>query len=335
MKSILLLQTGGTIAMDITSEGTPALDVSTGTEMIYREIPELSKIAHIDVASPFFEDSSDVAGPQWRLLIEKIQENYSRYDGFVILHGTDTMAYTASALSFGLQNLSKPVILTGSQVPMKNIRSDARRNLVNAVEIATMNLPEVAICFNDFVYRGNRTTKISIGDFDAFASPNFPPLAEIGLNIEQNNAQSSKANNDSDLKCFSAFRDEVFLLKIYPGLSPALLTRLDLSGIKALVIEAFGSGNFPIAGPHSLLPFFEKCIREDMVLVFTSQAPYDAVDLSKYESGRKAAELGAIGAGDMTTEATLTKIMYLLESCSTKKELEQRIQTNIAGELTE
>lgn len=335
MKRILLLQTGGTIAMDITSEGTPALDISTGTEMIYHEIPELSQIAEIEAVSPFFEDSSDVSRRQWKILIECIRENYGQYDGFVILHGTDTMAYTASALSFGFQNLAKPVILTGSQVPMKNIRSDARRNLVNAVEIATMPLPEVAICFNDFVYRGNRTTKISIGDFDAFASPNFPPLAEIGLNIELNKTHSSGAKNENDLQCFSAFREEVFLLKIYPGLSPSFLDRLNLSGIEALVIEAFGSGNFPVSGSQSLLPFLKKCIQQDKVLVFTSQAPYDAVDLSKYESGRKAAELGAIGAGDMTTEATLTKIMYLLESCSSKKELKQRIQTNLAGELTE
>ncbi len=335
MKKVLLIQTGGTIAMDITSEGKPALNASHGNDMIYRELPELSEIAEIEVVSPFHEDSSDVAHHQWKQLIQYIGAEYEAYDGFVILHGTDTMAYTASALSFGLQNLGKPVIFTGSQVPMKNIRSDARRNLVNAIEIATMPLPEVAICFNDFVYRGNRTTKISIGDFDAFASPNFPPLAEIGLNIEIKNRVTEQSNSSGPLQCFSDFRDEVFVLKIYPGLSPQMLNRLDLSGIEVLVIEAFGSGNFPLSGTYSLLPFLKRCIAEDIVLVITSQAPYDAVDLSKYESGRKAAELGAIGAGDMTTEATLTKIMYLLESCSSKSELKQRIQTNIAGELTD
>lgn len=332
MKNILLLQTGGTIAMDIAEDGNPRLDVTKGTDIIYREIPELSEIAEIEITSPFFEDSSDVARDQWQRLIHCIRENYAQYDGFVILHGTDTMAYTASALSFGLQNLAKPVILTGSQVPMANIRSDARRNLVNAIEIATMPLPEVAICFNDFVYRGNRTTKMSIGDFDAFASPNFPPLAEIGLNIELN---ESHAPATGDLHCFDTFSEAIFLLTIYPGLSPQFLQRLDLSNIKVLIIETFGSGNFPQSKKYGLLPFLRRCIDEEIVLVFTSQAPYDAVDLSKYESGRKAAELGALSAGDMTTEATLTKIMYLLEVCSSKDELKKRIQTNIAGELTE
>lgn len=332
MKKILLLQTGGTIAMDIADDGNPRLDVTKGSDIIYREIPELSEIAEIVILSPFFEDSSDVAREQWQLLIQCVQQNYKQYDGFVILHGTDTMAYTASALSFGIQNLGKPVILTGSQVPMANIRSDARRNLVNAIEIATMPLPEVAICFNDFVYRGNRTTKMSIGDFDAFASPNYPPLAEIGLNIELN---VKKSANTRALNCFTDFSDNIFLLKIYPGLSPRFLQRLDLSEVEVLVIETFGSGNFPQSEVNSLLPFLERCISENILLVFTSQAAYDAVDLSKYESGRKAAELGAIGAGDMTTEATLTKIMYLLNVCSSQDELKQRIQTNIAGELTE
>lgn len=318
--------------MDINDDGNPQLDAAKGSDIIYRKIPELSEIAEIDITSPFFEDSSDVASAQWQALIDCIENNYSRYHGFVILHGTDTMAYTASALSFGLQNLAKPVILTGSQVPMKNIRSDARRNLVNAIEMATMPLPEVAICFNDFVFRGNRTTKMSIGDFDAFASPNHPPLAEIGLNIELNTTRPACKGS---LQCCSDFSEAVFLLKIYPGLSARFLQRLDLSGIKVLVVETFGSGNFPQSGELSLLPFFKKCIDDNILLVFTSQAPYDAVDLSKYESGRKAVELGALGAGDMTTEATLTKIMYLLGKNLSLDELERLIQTNIAGELTE
>jgi len=332
MKKVLLIQTGGTIAMDIAEDGNPQLDASKEADIVYKKIPELSAIAEIEIKYPFFEDSSDVAQKQWGLLINCIEKNYEEYHGFVILHGTDTMAYTASALSFGLQNLGKPVILTGSQVPMKNLRSDARRNLVNAIEISTMPLPEVAICFNDFVFRGNRTTKMSIGDFDAFASPNHPPLAEIGLNIELN---TSRRQPEGPLQCSSNFRETVFLLKIYPGLPPQFLQRLDLSDINVLVIEAFGSGNFPIAGDYSLLPFLKRCVDEEILLVFTSQAQYDAVELGKYESGRKAAKLGAIGAGDMTTEATLTKIMYLLAKHSSADELKQQIQTNIAGELTE
>lgn len=331
MKNILLIQTGGTIAMDIT-HGEPKLDPSKWSELMYKEIPELSKIAEISIKQLFFQDSSDVSQKHWTRLIDFISDVYEDYDGFVILHGTDTMAYTASALSFGLQNLNKPVILTGSQVPMSNIRSDARRNLINAIEMATLSLNEVAICFNDFVYRGNRATKMSIGDFDAFASPNFPPLAEIGLHIEIN---THLPTADKPLQTYSGFDDQIYLLKIFPGLKVSMLDHIDFSGVRALVIEAFGSGNFPISGRSSLLPFFERCIREGTMLIITSQADYDAVELEKYESGKKAKDLGAISAKDMTTEATLTKIMYLLGNYSSDDEIKSLFRQNIAGELTE
>jgi L-asparaginase len=341
MKYVLLIQTGGTIAMDITEGSNPRLDAAKGNDIIYQKIPELSEIAQIETVCPFFADSSDVSHNEWALLIECIAEHYNAYDGFVILHGTDTMAYTSSALSFGLQNLGKPVIMTGSQVPMANLRSDARRNLINAIEMATLPLSEVGICFNDFIYRGNRSTKMSIGDFDAFASPNYPPLAEIGLDIKINNTQprgagqASPAAQSEDLRFSTAFSTAVFLLKIYPGMQAEVLHALNLGSIRALIIESFGSGNFPLSGETELLSFFEKCIDAGILLIFTSQAAYDAVDLSKYESGRAAAERGAISAGDMTTEATLTKIMYLLEHCASTEELKNNIQTNIAGELTE
>lgn len=317
--------------MDIT-RGEPKLDPSRWSELMYKEIPELSEIAQIDIKKLFFEDSSDVNPDHWSELIAFIADCHDDYDGFVILHGTDTMAYTASALSFGLQNLKKPVILTGSQVPMSNIRSDARRNLVNAIEMATLSLNEVAICFNDFVYRGNRATKMSIGDFDAFASPNFPPLAEIGLNIEMNEGLPPTGKK---LNVCTQFDDRVFLLKIFPGLKVSLLKNIDFSEIRVLVVEAFGSGNFPLSGGRSLLPFFEKCVEKDTILVITSQADYDAVDLDKYESGREAKKLGALSAGDMTTEATLTKIMYLLGNYDSEKDIEKYFRKNIAGELTE
>lgn len=331
MKQILLIQTGGTIAMDIT-HGEPKLDPSKWSELMYREIPELSEIAEIEIEQLFFEDSSDVNPDHWTRLIKFISGCYEDYDGFVILHGTDTMAYTASALSFGLQNLKKPVILTGSQVPMSNIRSDARRNLVNAIEMATLPLNEVAICFNDFVYRGNRATKMSIGDFDAFASPNFPPLAEIGLHIEINH---HLPETKKPFLSLPSFQDKVFLLKIFPGLKVSMLDDIDFSKLRVLVIEAFGSGNFPLAGERSLLPFFKQCVQNGTMLVITSQAAYDSVELEKYESGRKAREIGAISAKDMTTEATLTKIMYLLGNYSSDDEIKKQFQKNIAGELTE
>lgn len=331
MKKILLIQTGGTIAMDI-SEGKPKLNSEKWSELIYREMPELSQIAEIEMERLFFEDSSDINKTHWAKLAEFIRDRYEDFDGFVILHGTDTMAYTASALSFALKNLGKPVILTGSQVPMSNIRSDARRNVINSVEMATMALPEVAICFNDFVYRGNRATKMSIGDFDAFASPNYPPLAEIGLNID---IRDHIADPEGSLQVHTDFSDQVFLLKIYPNLAPQFLEQIDFNNIRALIVEAFGSGNFPIRGNTNLLPFFQKCIGSNILLIITSQAPYDAVDLRNYESGNRALELGALSARDMTTEATLTKIMYLLGRYSDNQTVIGQFNTNLAGEMTE
>lgn len=331
MKNILLIQTGGTIAMDISEGQKPTLNSKKWSELIHHEIPELSEIADIEIKRLFYEDSSDINKKHWATLANFIRDAYDVYDGFVILHGTDTMAYTASALSFALQNLDKPVILTGSQVPMKNIRSDARRNLVNSIEMATMSLPEVAICFNDFVYRGNRSTKMSIGDFDAFASPNFPPLAEIGLHIEMRN---HVRHANGSLKVNTEFSDQIFLLKLYPNLDPTFLDKIDFSNIRALVIEAFGSGNFPIHGDQSLLPFFRKCVEHDILLVFTSQAAYDSVELSNYESGRHAIELGALSARDMTSEATLTKMMYLLGQLPNNQDVREKFNCNLAGEMT-
>lgn len=330
MKRILLIQTGGTISMN--AEGLHhRLDDRGWQNLLEREVPELGKLANLESRRLFFEDSSDIGVGQWRQLIECIEAEYKRYDGFVILHGTDTMAYTASALSFGLQNLSRPVILTGSQVPMSKIRSDARRNLVNAIEMATLSLCEVAICFNDYVYRGNRTTKMSIGDFDAFASPNFPPLAEIGLNIELRHPSTPSGKS---LAVHSEFSDDLFVLKLYPGLDPAYMEALPLDDIRVIVLEAFGSGNFPIKDVYSLLPFLERCRQKDVSVIITSQAPYDAVDLTKYESGRKALELGAIGARDMTVEATVTKLMYLLGTGCEGQQLREKFLESLAGEMT-
>lgn len=330
MKNILLIQTGGTIAMD-SDEGQPTLNAQSWTSRLYQAIPELSDIAEIESKQLFFADSSDINKKHWSKLASFIQQNYQNYDGFVVLHGTDTMAYTASALSFALQQLNKPIIFTGSQVPMSNIRSDAPRNLVNAIEMATMPLPEVAICFNDFVFRGNRATKMSIGDFDAFASPNLSPLAEIGLTIE---LQDHILPSSDSLQVSSDFDDQVFLQKIYPNLNPQYLQQLNTNNIRALVIEAFGSGNFPIHTNQSLLPFFKSCIKNDTLLVFTSQADYDSVDLKNYESGQKALELGALSAADMTTEATITKLMYLLGKFDSNKEVSEHFNRNLAGEIT-
>lgn len=330
MKKIVLIQTGGTIAMSAKGAGVE-LDPEEWSQLLVKNIPELHELAEIHAHPLFFEDSSDLNPTHWVSLANCIEQNYDIYDGFVVLHGTDTMAYTASALSFALQNLAKPVIFTGSQVPMSNIRSDARRNLVNAIEMATTSLSEVAICFNDHVFRGNRTTKMSINDFNAFTSPNFPPLAEIGLNIT---FRVMGKTNPGKFLNKAAYNNEVFIFTVHPGMNTHFLSMLDFSNIKAVIIRAFGSGNFPIKGEHSLLPFLQTCREQGVIVVIVSQANFDAVDLTKYSSGKMAIESGAISGIDMTLESALTKLMFLLAHYSSKKDIEQKFRESLAGELT-
>ena len=330
MKKILLIQTGGTIAMSAKGEGVE-LDPEAWSDLLIKQIPELEELAEITTYPLFFEDSSDLNAEHWVNLAKCIDVNYEKYDGFVILHGTDTMAYTASALSFSLQNLSKPVIFTGSQVPMSSVRSDARRNLINSVEMATTELQEVGICFNDHVYRGNRATKLSIGDFDAFGSPNLDPIAEIGLNIELN-VEPKKLIPAFENS--AAFSNEIFVLTVHPSLSMNILDCLDLTKLKAIIVRTFGSGNFPMKGEYNMIPFFEKCRDHDVIVAIVSQADYDAVDLTKYPAGRAALKAGAIPGGDMTLEAALTKMMFLLAHSDSKEYIETQFQIPMAGGLT-
>ncbi len=328
MKNILLLQTGGTIAMSLDSDG-PQLDSGRWAEILYKEIPELSEIANLTAEKVFFEDSSDVNHTHWNRLAHHIHDNYNDYDGFVVLHGTDTMAYTTSALSFALRGISKPVIFTGSQVPMSKLRSDARRNLVNAVELATLQIPEIAICFNDHLFRGNRSTKMSIGDFDAFASPNYPHLAEVGIDIK---LSASIRKTDPPLHFEPGYSDDLFVLKLHPNLKPELLDCIDLTRIRVVILEAFGSGNMPVKGEYSLLPFLERCRDQNTHVIVTSQAAYDAVELDQYASGRAAKERGALSAGEMTMEATVTKAMHLLHKDLSFDQFRSQFLNNLAGE---
>lgn len=330
MKKILIIQTGGTIAMSAKGEGVE-LDPGAWSETLYQRMEGLNELAEITTVPLFFEDSSDLNKTHWEELTRCIEEHYDSFDGFVILHGTDTMAFTASALSFSLINLSKPVILTGSQVPLSNIRSDARRNLINAVEIATSDIQEVAICFNDHVYRGNRSTKTSIGDFDAFGSPNYPVLAEIGLEVELTTA--TKTGN-TPLSVTPSFDNSVLVLNVFPSLNTNYLMALELSKLKAIIVRSFGSGNFPMKGEYSLLPFFERCRDHGVIVVLLSQADYDAVNLNKYPAGRAALKAGAISGADMTLEAALTKMMWLLGNYEDKGTIEKLFQKSLAGELS-
>lgn len=307
----------------------PELNSEKWGNLLHKEIPELSEIAHLEIEKVFFEDSSDVNRFHWKLLSERIFEKFEEYDGFVVLHGTDTMAYSASALSFAFRNTKKPIIFTGSQVPMSNLRSDARRNLINAVELATWPVPEVAICFNDHLYRGNRSTKMSIGDFDAFTSPNFPYLAEIGIDIELG---QNLLKPDGKIIFRQDFDDSVHVIKIHPNLNPKFLRSLDLSITKAVILEAFGSGNMPIKGEYNILPFIERCRNSGCHVIINSQAAYDSVDLNQYTSGKAVKKLGGLSAGEMTMEATITKTMHLLAQNLPEDKFINQFKANLAGE---
>lgn len=333
MKRILILHTGGTITMQMHDSQRDNCRPQTTFNLDFfdRQMPGLREIADLESETLFLEDSSDITPGHWIQLADMVATRYDTYDGFVILHGTDTMAYTASALSFAFQNLSKPVVFTGSQVPLSNRRTDARRNLINSVELATLSLPEVCLCFNDRVYRGNRATKISIGDFDAFASPNHPVLAEFGLNLE---IRARYKPSPGSFRNSARFDPRVQLVKLFPGMDCRRTIPNDATGVRALVIEAYGSGNLPSGSAHGLISSLENYGKNGGIVIITSQANHDEVDLDKYEGGQQARRLGAISAGDMTTEACLAKIMYLLAHYEDAATICDLFRQNLAGERT-
>ena len=328
-KHILILQTGGTIAMnDDMHDGVGFGQPTMGLHLI-EDMPELKRIATFNARTLFVEDSSNLNHFHWDSIGTYIFNQYTHYDGFVIVHGTDTMAYTASYLSFAFAGITKPIVLTGSQIPLGNVRSDARRNLINSVEIATTRLCDVGICFNDKFLRGNRSTKMSIGDFDAFASPNYPPIAEIGLTIS---FKDKIRKNNVELSYDGRCDNRLALVKIFPGMNPAYIEPLLNTDVRCIVLEVFGSGNVPINDDFTLLPFVDTCLKNGILVVVTSQAPFDAVDLSTYLNARLLHEAGAISAGDMTIEATITKLMVLLGRHEDNKRIAELFVENIAGE---
>lgn len=331
MKDIALIQTGGTIAMHQKKEGTGILK-TRASSIVIDQVPEINAIANIELFDLFFEDSSNLEPTHWISIAQAIEEIYARFDGFVVLHGTDTMAYSASFLSFAIRNLGKPIIFTGSQVPIGNIRSDAKRNVINAIEMATFPLFEVSICFNDRVFRGNRSTKMNIEDYDAFESPNYPALAQIGINIQFQHEYTLPFPS-KNISFDTSSNTQILHLKLFPGFNPTPFLDL-LPNYNALVIQGYGCGNFPIKGYSSLIPMLKKASEINLPTVMTSQAVYDAVDLQKYESGKIAHDLGVISAGDMTFEAVITKLICLLGKEDDPNKIKSMFVKNWTGEIS-
>ncbi|HZO12560.1 MAG TPA: asparaginase, partial [Polyangiaceae bacterium] len=277
-------------------------------------------------------DSSDMQPEHWIELARTIHEELPAYDGAVVVHGTDTMAYTASALSFLLPDLDRPVILTGSQRPLDEIRSDARENLIDAFQLATMPIPEVGLAFASKLLRGCRTTKLDAWGLDAFDSPGCPPLAKLGLTVELGAhvlAPRTRMAFDDRLE------PRVLALRLFPGLNPGLLLGALDAGVRGFVFKAFGAGNLPTI-ERSLIPVVDKATQLDVPVVIVSQCLHAYVDLSRYQGGAAALAAGAIGAGDMTDEAALTKLMVTLgREGGTRVDAARRAFAHIAvGEMT-
>ncbi|MEB3328949.1 MAG: asparaginase [Candidatus Sericytochromatia bacterium] len=306
-KRLLVINTGGTLGMD--PRKTAPLGPSALADQVLRFIPEARELADIEMKVLFNQDSANVQPAHWEAIAGCIAEAMDRYDGFVVVHGTDTMAYTAAALSFMLVNLPRPVILTGAQRPIASIRTDAKSNLVNALELATRDIPEVGLFFAHRLLRGNRAHKVSIDDFNAFASPNYPALAEVGLRVEVRDELVRRPTGLFNLQ--RGFCDKVLIVRLFPGLRPEFLMPLLEADLHAVVIEAHGAGTVPVAD-RSLIPFIDAATRRGKLVALASQALAGTVEPALYDAGRQALDAGAISCGDMTPAAAAVKMMFLL-----------------------
>ena len=278
-------------------------------------------------------DSSDMTVVEWNVIGRKIYENYHAYDGFVILHGTDTMAYTASALSFMLKGLSKPVILTGSQIPLSEIRSDGRDNLITSLLIAGEGVVrEVALYFSGKLLRGNRATKMNADHLVAFASPNFPPLAEAGITIKYNYSVI-KAAKDEGLSFITLTEIPIGVIKVFPGIQFSLFESIMTDKLSGIVLETFGAGNIP-GGGGKLIPIIKKAFSSGSVVVVCSQCPGGTVTLGAYKTSSSLKEAGAVSGKDMTTEAAVAKLYYLFSLGLSGDEIKTKMEEDLRGELT-
>ena len=329
-KSILLIYTGGTIGM---VNGTDGSLKPFDFEKLTAKIPELKNF-DIELDAIAFKkpiDSSNMNPKTWVYLANLIGEHYQQYDGFVILHGSDTMAYTASALSFLLEDLCKPVILTGSQLPIGIRRTDAKENLITSIEIAASGkTPEVCVYFEYKLLRGNRTVKINAEHFEAFDSPNFPTLAEAGVHIKYRQKVNYCITNH--LKVHKKMSDSVAVIKLYPGIPQEIITTLLNSNCKGIVLETFGSGN--ATTNSEFINALESAIHNGKIILNISQCTAGAVSQGLYETSSQLEKIGVVSGKDMTTEAAITKMMFLLAQDLTSEELKTQLSNSLRGELT-
>lgn len=318
---------GYTPAVGFIAEALAAISDMSRSDFPSWELYEMSPVL----------DSSNMTVREWNGIASVIYDHYNEYTGFVVLHGTDTMAYTASALSFILAGLDKPVILTGSQIPLSEVRSDGRDNLITSILIASQGIArEVCLYFCGKLLRGNRAMKMSADGLVAFDSPNFPHLADVGISVKYNISALLSGNEDTDKQLvFLPFSEvPIGVLKVFPGIQFSLFEQIMTEKLSGIVLETFGAGNIPGNG-DALLPIIKKAFASGTVITVCSQCPAGTVSLGAYETSASLKAAGAVSGKDMTTEAAVAKLYHLFSLGIAKDEIKRMMETNLCGELSE